>query len=388
MTAGSATGAERWLALMPLRGGSRGIPDKNLRDMAGRPLFAWALEQAVASECFNEICVSSDSERIRDRVRGLFGTAVTVLERSAASATDQAATEQVMLEVADQRAFDVMALVQATSPLTRAEDFRAARRRFEDDGLDSLVTGVPSSRFVWSDAGEPLNYAPQARPRRQDMAPSLVENGAFYFTRRNILLTSGCRLGGRIGVHPMAVETLVEIDEPADWPLVEDHLVRRIGAERLAAIRLLVVDVDGTLTDGGMYYDGSGERLKRFDTRDARGLAMLAAAGIRVCVVTGERSPAVDARMSKLGIQHYFSGVDDKWDLLESRLAVWGVSAAQAAVIGDDEGDVELMHRLGFSFCPADAAPPARSVARYVCRAGGGHGAVREVCELLLDSRR
>jgi N-acylneuraminate cytidylyltransferase len=292
-----------------------------------------------------------------------------------------------MLEVAERTPFDVMALVQATSPLTQAQDFVAARQHFVESAVDSLVTGVATHRFFWSSAGGPLNYQPAQRPRRQDMAPSYVENGAFYFTRRSVLLEQRCRLGGRIGVHPMSPDTLTEIDEPEDWPVVECLLRRRTITERLCRLQVLVVDVDGTLTDGGMYYGAEGERLKRFNTRDAKGLALLAGAGVRVCVMTGERSPAVDARMRKLGIRDYFPGTADKRELLEKYLAELALEPETAGVIGDDVADLEAMQLARVSFCPADAVAAVQAQADYVCSAAGGQGAVREVCDLILQAR-
>ena len=217
----------RWVALMPLRGGSKSIPGKNLRDLAGRPLFAWALEQAVESGCFEQIFVATDSGAIRAAVSELFPGTVAFAERSPESATDEAPTETVMLEVQRQVPFDVLALVQATSPLTRAEDFREARRLFERGNYDSLVTVAGYRRFLWSRDGQPLNYDPRRRPRRQDFEGMLVENGAFYFTRAGVLTRWRCRLGERIAVYRMAPETLLEVDEPADWEQAEALLAQR-----------------------------------------------------------------------------------------------------------------------------------------------------------------
>ncbi|MEQ8660829.1 MAG: hypothetical protein RLW62_08430, partial [Gammaproteobacteria bacterium] len=131
-------------------------------------------------------------------------------------ASDTASSEAVMLEVLAAHPCAVMALVQATSPLTTAADFRAARSQFERDDLDALLTAVATQRFFWTRDARPLNYDPLARPRRQDFAGTLMENGAFYFTRSSILERTGSRLGGRIGIHEMAPHTALEVDEPAD----------------------------------------------------------------------------------------------------------------------------------------------------------------------------
>jgi len=212
---------------MPLRGGSKSIPRKNLRPLAGRPLFAWALGQALASGCFDQVFVATDDAEIRAAVAEHFPGSVAFADRSPESATDEAPTETVMLELQRQVPFDVLSLVQATSPLTSAEDFRAARRLFESGDFDSLVTVAEYRRFLWSPEGKPLNYDPRLRPRRQEFRGVLVENGAFYFTRADVLERYRCRLGERVAVHRMEPETLLEVDEPADWDQAEALLARR-----------------------------------------------------------------------------------------------------------------------------------------------------------------
>jgi CMP-N-acetylneuraminic acid synthetase len=225
-----------WVALMPLRGGSRSIPSKNLRRLAGRPLFAWSLGAAVESGCFDEIYVATDSSEIGRAVEDEFSSSVRVIGRPAETATDTASTESVMLDFQERVAFDVMCLIQATSPLTRAEDFRRAKQRFAADDADSLLTAVASKRFFWTWDGSPVNYDPANRPLRQQFRGFLMENGAFYFTRRATLSTFRARLGGKIAIYQMPAEMGLEVDEPLDW-LVAEHLVleRRGRSGRLAA---------------------------------------------------------------------------------------------------------------------------------------------------------
>lgn len=371
----------RWVALLPLRGGSKSIPGKNLRAIAGRPLYAWSLEAALDSGCFDAVVVASDSAEIRDDARRRYGARIEVVDRAPENATDTASSESVMLELAEREAFDVLALIQATSPLTQAGDFRAARAQFERDGLDSLLSGVALKRFFWTPDGRALNYDPLHRPRRQDFDGTVMENGAFYFTRRDLLTGTGARLGGRTGVHVMHEDSAVELDEPVDWPVVERLLRRRVAIP--ADLRMLVVDVDGTLTDGGMYYDADGEALKKFQTRDAKGLLMLRDAGLRICIVTAENSAVVHARMRKLGLTDYFPGVSDKPAWLAEHGPRFDATPAQTAYIGDDLNDLQCLAAVGFSCCPADAVPEVREAVHYVCSAEGGDGAVREVADLL-----
>ncbi len=377
----------RWVAFMPLRANSKSIPDKNIRSIAGRPLFAWSLEQAIFSQCFNEIYVATDSSRIRRMVLNEFSSGVTVLDRSAETCTDTASTESALLEFQQKIAFDVVGLIQATSPLTQADDFRAAKHKFVAENLDSLLTAVPSKRFFWTQSGTPINYHPAKRPRRQDFDGWLMENGAFYLTRVKVLEETGSRLGGRIGIHEMPAETAIEIDDEADWIVVEQLLLRqKLASIQMGAsqIKAFILDVDGTLTDGGMYYGADGESLKKFNTRDAHGLQLLRENGIRICIFSSEDSPAVAARMKKLNIAEYHPGVKNKLAALENKIKLWGISLQDIAYMGDDLCDLACLSQVGTAICPADAVPEILQRAHYVCTHSGGHGAVREACDLIL----
>jgi CMP-N-acetylneuraminic acid synthetase len=211
---------------MPLRGGSKSIPGKNIKALAGQPLFAWSLGAAVASGIFDAVYVATDCSAIAAAV-AQHAPSVTVLDRAPETATDIASSESVLLEFDRCADYDVVCLIQATSPLTEAQDFVTAKQRFVEHKCDSLVTAVHSTEFLWSASGEAQNYDPQCRPRRQDATGHFIENGAFYFTTRHILQRDQCRLGGKVAVHPMASATRIEIDELADWPIVEQLLLAR-----------------------------------------------------------------------------------------------------------------------------------------------------------------
>jgi 3-deoxy-D-manno-octulosonate 8-phosphate phosphatase (KDO 8-P phosphatase) len=150
------------------------------------------------------------------------------------------------------------------------------------------------------------------------------------------------------------------------------------------AIRLLVLDVDGVLTDGRLYFGPRGEALKAFDVRDGAGIVQLKRAGIEVAVISGRRSPMVTARCRELGVRHLYQGVADKLAVLRRLRARLKVASAACACVGDDLADVPLMRSVALSFAVADAHPDARRAAHRVTRRGGGAGAVREVCDLLL----
>lgn len=154
-----------------------------------------------------------------------------------------------------------------------------------------------------------------------------------------------------------------------------------------AGIALAAFDIDGVFTDGGFLLDADGRELKRFHTRDGYGIRRLLDAGVAVAVISGRSAPAVEHRMRELGVEHVHQGVGDKVVVVEALQRELGVAHAATAYLGDDLPDLPVMRLVGLPAAVADAAPAVRSAARYVTGAPGGHGAVREFCDLLLDAR-
>ncbi len=157
---------------------------------------------------------------------------------------------------------------------------------------------------------------------------------------------------------------------------------------RARKIRLLVVDVDGVLTDGRMILSERGDELKAFNTRDGVAVALAKHAGIRTAMITGESSPIAKARGTKLGVDSVVLGARRKGETVEALLTEHGLSADALAYVGDDLLDIPAMQRAGLAIAVADAAAPVKAVAHVVTRAGGGHGAVRECVELILRAQR
>ncbi len=149
-------------------------------------------------------------------------------------------------------------------------------------------------------------------------------------------------------------------------------------------IKVAFFDVDGVLTDGGLYMSEHGETLKRFNTLDGHGLKLLQKAGITPAVITGRDSPALRTRLTALGITHAHYGTEDKWPAAEITLKALGLSWQQAAAMGDDWPDLPVMRRAAFSCAPANAHAEARALAHHVTALHGGHGAAREFCDVLL----
>ena len=164
-----------------------------------------------------------------------------------------------------------------------------------------------------------------------------------------------------------------------------------IGARtrrKLAAIRLLSLDLDGVLTDGGLYYTDAGDEMRKFDVKDGMGIKLALRAGIAVAIVTASTSPAIAHRGRRLGLEHVLLGVEDKLAAVQALCGRMGIALGEVAHLGDDVNDLPLLAAVGLPLAVADATPSVRRAAAYAARRPGGQGAVREICELLIAARK
>ena len=376
------------VAFIPARGGSKSIPMKNIKLMAGKPLVYWVVKAACECEEIDAVYVSSDSFDIRDTVAAFDFKKLKVIGRSAESATDTATTESAMLEFASNAICENIALIQATSPLLTSSDLSKGFAAMAD-GADSVLSVVRQNRFIWcreaNNFALPVNYDFSNRPRRQDFEGFLVENGAFYITTRKALIGSQSRISGRIGTVEMSAESYYEIDEPEDWMVVEELLKRKTLFYGTMTVKMFLTDCDGTLTDGGMYYGAIGETLKKFNTRDGVGLRLLRERGIITGMITGEDSEIARKRAEKLHLDEVLTGVTDKLEAIKALCGKYGILLSETAYIGDDINDLEALAHVGIGFCPADATPQVKAAAGHITQAMGGFGAVREAAEFILS---
>ena len=383
------------VAFIPVRGGSKSIPLKNIRPICGRPLVYWTVKAACGCKAIDKVYIATDSEEIRKTVGNFGFEKAEVIGRSAESASDTASTESAMLEFAEKYDFDNIALIQATSPLLRSEDLDKGFADLDSDGADSVLSVVRQKRFNWTtdDRGfaVPANYRPEARPRRQEFDGYLVENGAFYITSRKLLLETGVRISGRIKAVEMSEDSYFEIDEQSDWVIIEG-LMKKNGLEesvpQIPEIRMFLTDCDGCLTDGGMYYSENGDELKKFNTRDGMGIKLLRERGILTGILTGENVELNVRRAEKLKIDILEPACTDKLGTARKLCEKYNIPLENVCYIGDDLIDMELLKAAGFSAAPSDAAKAAKEAAGYITEAPGGAGAIREVAEMILEKTK
>ena len=158
--------------------------------------------------------------------------------------------------------------------------------------------------------------------------------------------------------------------------------------KRLKKIKLVITDVDGVLTDGGMYYSKDGEFLKKFNTRDAMGMELLLDLGIKTIMLTRENSNIVKARAKKIKVSELYSGVLNKKTLLKKILKKYNVKLDQVAYIGDDLNDLEIMKSVSFSVTPSNGIDQIKKISNYVCKLNGGDGAFRELADIIISSQK
>ncbi|WP_406684191.1 acylneuraminate cytidylyltransferase [Seonamhaeicola sp. MEBiC1930] len=378
------------IAFIPARGGSKGIPDKNIKYFCGKPLIYWTLSELQKTNQVDEIIVATDSQRIKDVVEGFNFNKVKVYDRSPANALDDSSTESVMLEYLERNPKnikDVFMLVQATSPLTISYDFSEALTKYHENLYDSILSCVRIKRFFWNENGTPKNYDFNKRPRRQDFNGELLENGAFYINSVENILKHKNRLSGRVGIHEMPEFTSLEIDEEEDW-IVGESLMNKfvLKPNKETNIKLFVTDVDGVLTDAGMYYTETGDELKKFNTHDGMAFQILREAGVKTAIVTSEDTAIVSKRAEKLKVDYLYQGKKHggKLSSVKNICEIENISLKQVAYIGDDINCFELLSAVGIAACPANALPKIKNIPGIIqLSKKGGEGVVREFINIL-----
>ena len=384
------------LCIIPARGGSKGIPRKNVQLLGGKPLLAYSIECARGTPSISRVVVSTDDSEIA-AVAKEYGA--EVIWRPAEISGDTASSESALIHVLDYLRDtegyepDLVVFLQATSPLRKPDDIQNAIEKLQREGADSLFSACPLHGFVWRKEGGrfvSLNYDYRRRPRRQDAPEDLIENGSIYIFKPWVLRKFNNRLGGKITVYYMDVLDSFQIDEPADLELVEKLLaIRRVGqmAPRFAAVRLLALDFDGVMTDNRVLVNQDGIEAVWCHRADGWGIARMKEVGVEVIVLSTEKNPVVVARCRKLGIT-CIQGCHDKLAVLKEIVEKRSLKPEQVAYVGNDVNDIDCMQWVGVPIAVADAVPEVRAISCFVTARKGGEGAVREVCELIFSQKQ
>lgn len=213
------------IAFIPVRGGSKSIPLKNIRELNGKPLVYWTAKACQDAKCIDKVIVATDSLEIKTAVLSFGFNKLEVYDRVAENASDTASTESVMLEYIEKsnlKGSDVFFLIQATSPLTQPHHIDEAFEKLRKEQADSLLSCVVCKRFFWDKNGSSINYDYTKRPRRQNFDGYFMENGAIYINSVDNIIKYKNRLSNKIAIYQMPEYTATEIDEPEDWIVLEN----------------------------------------------------------------------------------------------------------------------------------------------------------------------
>jgi len=383
------------LAIIPARGGSKSIPRKNILPLAGRSLLGWTIAAAQAATTVSRVVVSTDDAEIAAETQR---EGAEVVWRPAEISGDTASSESALLQVlyflAEQENYhpDLVVFLQCTSPLTLAEDIDHTVELLQQEKADTALTGTAFHYFVWKvdqqGQAEGVNHDKRFRPRRQDREPQYLENGAVYVMKTAGFLEYKHRFFGKTVMSLMPAERCFEIDEPVDFKIAENLLREREIQRQLALlpaeIAALVLDFDGVMTDNMVTVGDDGRESVRCSRGDGMGIAQLKAAGIPVFVLSSEYNPVVTKRCEKLHVP-CIQQVENKVTTLLQLLKEQQLPAAATVFVGNDINDLDCLAAVGCGVAVRDAQEQVFHQARIVLSRNGGAGAVREICDLILQ---
>jgi YrbI family 3-deoxy-D-manno-octulosonate 8-phosphate phosphatase len=376
------------VAVIPARGGSKGVPHKNLRRVGGVPLVVRAVRTALGSPLINRVIVSTDDMDIRETARA---AGAETLDRPAKLANDEASSEAVLLHALDAlgESADVLVFIQATSPFIDSEALDDAIKRVRDGLNDAIFSAVETFEFVWTASGRGVNHDPARRLRRQDREPHFRETGAFYVMDVAGFRTARHRFFGRIGLALVDDRTAVEIDTAAELALANAlaPMMDSVSRDLHVDVDAVVTDFDGVHTDDRVLVGADGSEFVTTSRSDGMGVRMLREAGIPVLILSTEAHPVVSARAAKLNVE-VLHGIGDKAAALVEWAGNRGIALDRIAYVGNDVNDLACLAIVGWPVAVPGSAPEVLSAARIVLEHPGGYGAVRELAELVLRSTR
>ena len=374
------------VAIIPARGGSKGIPSKNVYPFNGKPLICWCIEAALQAELVDQVVVSTDDAEIAGVSRA---AGATVVMRPDDISTDIASSEDALIHVLEQldKQPELTVFLQCTSPLTQSIDIDNCIQKLLDASADSAFTATESHRFLWKncDHAKGINHDGAERKRRQDLEKEYAENGAVYVMRTESFLQARHRFFGKTVISEMPSTRTWEIDNLEDIQVAAAlSLLAKRTSVLSKKVEAVVFDFDGVMTDNAVYVSEDGNESVRCNRGDGWGISRLHKAGIKMAVMSTEENPVVQARCAKLNLECFHQLGDNKIDRFTSWCSEHKLDMSNTIYVGNDENDVECLQAAGAGVVPADAHQTAKQVANIELSSSGGQGAVRELCDMIL----
>ncbi|OAR24984.1 transferase [Streptomyces sp. ERV7] len=375
------------MAVIPARGGSKGVPGKNLTAVGGVPLVVRAVQACLAARHVTDVAVSTDDPAIASAAAA---AGAHVVVRPAAIAGDTATSEAAVLHALEGHPdAEAVLLVQCTSPFLTHEDVEGVAEAVVVDGADTAVTVAPFHGFVWRESeregGEGMGHDKSFRPRRQDRPQDFLETGAAYAMDAAGFRTHRHRFFGHTALVRTDPARVLEIDDPHDLARARAlaPLLDPVRTPARGDVDAVVLDFDGTQTDDRVLIDSEGRELVAVHRGDGLGVAALRRSGLKLLILSTEQNPVVAARARKLKIP-VLHGVDRKDLALKQWCEEQAVDPARVLYAGNDVNDLPCFSLVGWPVAVADAHDSVRAAARTVTATPGGEGAIREIAAWLL----
>ena len=384
------------VAVIPARGGSKGLPGKNLQTVGGIPLVVRAIRACQSSSQINLVSVSTDDDEI---ALTSINAGAKVIRRPAYLSTDTATSESALLHAIAELASEgiqptALALVQCTTPFIDSTDIDGTIELLRS--FDCALTVAPSHRFIWkrepTGAGVGVNHKSEGRSMRQDLPPEFVETGGVYAMSVLGLVENKHRFFGRIGLYIVPTNRSMEIDDVNDLSVAQTLSARTLNQTRppievLTGLRAVVFDFDGVMTNNKVIISESGDESVVCDRGDGLGIEILKDADLMMLILSKERNSVVRRRARKLNLE-VIHGCDNKITALKKWLDKNSIDASECAYIGNDLNDVECLKFVGLAITPSDAHQSAKHFAHWILLASGGNGAVREFADAISDAHQ
>jgi N-acylneuraminate cytidylyltransferase len=381
------------LAVVPARGGSKSVPRKNVKYVAGKSLVARAIETLIESERVDHTTVSTDDPEIGSISRR---HGAGVIERPAELGGDKATSESVLLHglqyLRETEGYspDTLVFVQCTSPLLSASDVDGAVETFVEEDADVVFSATDFHGFLWRPEQDGsvsgINHDPAERKRRQDRDAQYMETGGVYVMDRERFEEAEHRFFGRVIPYEVPQERAMEIDRPVDLMIAEELLREKQTEEKAEKlpdpIEALVLDFDGVFTDNKVHVRQDRTEMVICHRGDGWGLSELRERGLPIWVLSTEKNPVVQARCDKLDLP-CMHGAEDKKALLTDWLSDRDIDPEHVVFLGNDVNDQECLRLAGCGAVVADAHPDVKPSANLVLSTDGGEGAVRELTDLI-----
>lgn len=382
------------VAVIPARGGSKGVPRKNLRRVGGVPLVGRAVAAALASELVDRVVVSTDDDEIAATAQEW---GAEVVHRPAELSGDTASSESALLHVLDTLSSQdvdtrVLVFLQATSPFIDPRALDDGIRLVLDGRFDAVFSAVETFGFLWqrdaAGSAEGVNHDKALRPRRQDREPHFLETGAFYVMDAAGFRDARHRFFGRVGLVEVDETSAIEIDTVDQLELARAiaPLARTPWLARAIDVDAVVTDFDGVHTDDTVTIDADGGETVKVSRSDGMGISRLRKAGIPVLILSTETNPVVGARARKLRVD-VRQAVDDKAAALREWADEHGIALSRIAYLGNDVNDLSCLDIVGWPIAVPEAHPLVLAAARVILARSGGSGAVRDLADRVLRAR-